>query len=195
LEQTKGWDPFNVTEDADLGFRLAKMGWSAGVILPPTMEEATASVRPWVGQRSRWIKGFIQTLIVHLRGGMPGGKPIHTFGFFSVLGLAVFSAFSHGFLLLAFCLCLLSWAFGGPATLSGADYLLAGAGVGMAWILLLTGCHAVGKRQNFWSILSSIFYWPLQTWAALRAAIELFHKPFHWEKTDHGHSLDEPVDK
>ncbi|MBL4618070.1 MAG: glycosyltransferase [Robiginitomaculum sp.] len=195
LEQTRGWDPFNVTEDADLGFRLAKMGWRAGVISPPTMEEATARVRPWVGQRSRWIKGFIQTLMVHLRGGLPGGKPIHTFGFFSVLGLAVFSAFSHGFLLLGFCLCLLNWALGGPPTLSGADFLLAGTGVVVAWVLLFTGCYSVGKPQNFWNIISSIFYWPLQTWAALRAAIELFYKPFHWEKTDHGHSLDETVDK
>ncbi|MCF6293353.1 MAG: glycosyltransferase [Robiginitomaculum sp.] len=195
LEQTRGWDPFNVTEDADLGFRLAKMGWRAGVISPPTMEEATARVRPWIGQRSRWIKGFIQTLIVHLRGGLPGGKPIHTFGFFSVLGLAVFSAFSHGFLLLAFCLCLLNWALGGPATLSGTDYLLASSGVAMAWVLLLAGCHTVGKWQSFWSIISSVFYWPLQTWAALRAAIELFYKPFYWEKTDHGHSLDEAADK
>jgi len=188
LLETQGWDPFNVTEDADLGFRLAENGWRAGVIKPPTLEEATAQVRPWVGQRSRWIKGFLQTLMVHLRGGLPGGSPIHAFGFIAGLGLAVFSAFSHAFLLIATLICFACWPMIGPM-LSTMDMLLAGTGIAVAWLLLIAGQLAAQEKINLLVITSSVMYWPLQTWAALRAALELLHKPFHWEKTDHGHSI------
>ena len=62
-----GWDPFNVTEDADLGIRLARFGYEVSVINSVTMEEAPASWRSWRGQRTRWIKGWIQTYLVHMR--------------------------------------------------------------------------------------------------------------------------------
>lgn len=189
LADTRGWDPFNVTEDADLGFRLAQNGWCSGVISPPTLEEATASIRPWVGQRSRWIKGFLQTFIVHMRGGLPGGCLQHAVGFFSILGLAIISAFTHAFLLLGAIFYLIYWGFGGPA-LSSIAITMAGVGTVLAWVLLATGNIAAQERESPFVLVSSCAYWPLQTWAALRAAWEILHKPFHWEKTDHGHSLD-----
>ena len=188
LIETRGWDPFNVTEDADLGFRLAQNGWHAAMIEPPTLEEATAHVLPWIGQRSRWIKGFVQTLMVHLRGGMPGGCLTHAFGFIAVLGMAVFSAFSHGFLLLATLICFACWPIIGPM-LSTTDIVLAITGVSITWALLLAGQLATRNDLNPIAIISSVFYWPLQTIAALRAARELLNKPFHWEKTEHGHSI------
>ena len=64
LRASGGWDPFNVTEDADLGFRLARAGWRIGTIRAPTWEEAPPRFRIWLGQRSRWFKGWLQTLAV-----------------------------------------------------------------------------------------------------------------------------------
>ena len=58
LGEVSGWDPYNVTEDADLGYRLSAGGWRLGVITPPTMEEAISRLRPWRRQRSRWLKGY-----------------------------------------------------------------------------------------------------------------------------------------
>jgi cellulose synthase/poly-beta-1,6-N-acetylglucosamine synthase-like glycosyltransferase len=189
LEETGGWDPFNVTEDADLGYRLAENGWRAGVIEPPTLEEATAGLRPWVGQRSRWIKGFMQTTGVHLRGAIPGGKVKHAIGFFSILGLSIVSAFAHAFLALGALICLACWPFIGPV-LTPMEVGFALAGMSMAWALLVAGARARRKSPQFGMIASAALYWPLQTWAAIRALIELFSNPFHWVKTEHGHSLD-----
>ncbi|VAW00775.1 Glycosyl transferase, group 2 family protein, a member of the cellulose synthase superfamily [hydrothermal vent metagenome] len=189
LDSSGGWDPYNVTEDADLGFRLAEKGWRSGVISPPTMEEATAGLLPWTGQRSRWIKGFIQTLGVHLRGGLPGGTLRHAVGFFAQLGLSVFSSFAHGLLLLAAVLCVACWPFGGPLP-NLFDLALGVGGVLLTWALIITGSSATNTRVNPILIASTIFYWPLQTWAAIRAIIGLLRDPFHWEKTSHGHSLD-----
>lgn len=61
LRETNGWDAYNVTEDADMSFRVAAMGWRIGYILPPTEEEAVQNIRPWGWQRSRWMKGFIRS--------------------------------------------------------------------------------------------------------------------------------------
>ncbi len=67
LRKFGGWDPFNVTEDADLGIRLAKHGYTTLVLDSVTMEEANSQYRNWIRQRSRWIKGYIQTYFVHTR--------------------------------------------------------------------------------------------------------------------------------
>ena len=67
LLKSGGWDPFNVTEDADLGIRLARLGYEVSVINSETMEEAPVTWRSWRGQRTRWIKGWMQTYLVHMR--------------------------------------------------------------------------------------------------------------------------------
>ena len=67
LVQAGGWDPYNVTEDADLGIRLGRMGYGCALIVPPTYEEAPPRIVAWVKQRGRWIQGHIQTLSVHAR--------------------------------------------------------------------------------------------------------------------------------
>jgi len=64
LNAVGGWDPFNVTEDADLGIRLARSGWQVGVLPSATWEEAPSTFRVWLGQRTRWLKGWIQTYLV-----------------------------------------------------------------------------------------------------------------------------------
>jgi len=67
LRELGGWDPFNVTEDADLGIRAAMHGYTVGVINSTTYEEANTRVGNWIRQRSRWIKGYMQTALVHSR--------------------------------------------------------------------------------------------------------------------------------
>jgi glycosyltransferase XagB len=67
LRRLGGWDPHNVTEDADLGLRAAVEGYRVGVIDSHTDEEACSRVRPWIRQRTRWIKGYLQTTLVHSR--------------------------------------------------------------------------------------------------------------------------------
>jgi cellulose synthase/poly-beta-1,6-N-acetylglucosamine synthase-like glycosyltransferase len=67
LQQVGGWDPFNVTEDCDLGMRLARRGYSTEVLDSTTWEEANCRIGNWTRQRSRWIKGYVQTHLVHSR--------------------------------------------------------------------------------------------------------------------------------
>ena len=67
LRQTGGWDPFNVTEDCDLGIRMARKGFSTEILDSTTWEEANSQVPNWIRQRSRWIKGYFQTHLVHAR--------------------------------------------------------------------------------------------------------------------------------
>ncbi|GHA94691.1 hypothetical protein GCM10009069_17080 [Algimonas arctica] len=73
LETVGGWDPFNVTEDADLAFRLVANGGGIGWIHLPTQEEAVSRLRPWFKQRSRWLKGYLQTWLVHMNAPLSGG--------------------------------------------------------------------------------------------------------------------------
>ncbi|MDE3077489.1 MAG: glycosyltransferase, partial [Chloroflexota bacterium] len=67
LRELGAWDPYNVTEDADLGARLFKVGWKTAVMDSTTYEEANSQIYNWIRQRSRWVKGYIQTYLVHMR--------------------------------------------------------------------------------------------------------------------------------
>jgi hypothetical protein len=59
LRKVGGWDPFNVTEDADLGMRLARFGYRTSVIDSTTWEEAPVALAQWLRQRTRWFKGWL----------------------------------------------------------------------------------------------------------------------------------------
>ncbi len=61
------WDPFNVTEDADVGIRLARLGYATAILESTTWEEAPVEPRQWLGQRTRWLKGWMRTYMVHMR--------------------------------------------------------------------------------------------------------------------------------
>ena len=71
LRELHAWDPFNVTEDADLGIRLGQKGYRVGIVDSTTFEEASCRAGQWMRQRSRWMKGYMQTLLVHTR------RPLH----------------------------------------------------------------------------------------------------------------------
>jgi glycosyltransferase XagB len=76
LRSLQGWDTFNVTEDADLGIRLFKEGYKTAIIDSVTLEEANSNPRNWIRQRSRWIKGYMQSYLVHTRDMFSLGKSI-----------------------------------------------------------------------------------------------------------------------
>ncbi|MES2033573.1 MAG: glycosyltransferase, partial [Pseudomonadota bacterium] len=98
LRALGGWDAWNVTEDADLGFRLAAEGYEMGVLQIPTLECAPATLGEWLPQRARWVKGYMQTFGVHARNPphwRTGAAP----AFAVTLGVSIIAALFHGPLL------------------------------------------------------------------------------------------------
>jgi len=183
LDAAGGWDPHNVTEDADLGFRLAELGFRAGVITPPTGEEAVTTLAPWRRQRSRWIKGFLQTLFVRLRNLTPLTRASGLGGLASLtltIALPIASSFLHGPIAI---LALLGLALGwlGPTSIA---FLVAGYAI--AAVTALIGLKRSEQLGLAPAILTMPLYWPLQSIAAVKSVADLIYRPFHWEKTRHG---------
>ena len=99
LEEAGGWDAWNVTEDADLGLRLARAGQRVGMIAPPTLEAPPEALIVWINQRSRWLKAFLQTWPVVMRRPGAAVRELGLAGFASMqltLGAAILSALVHG---------------------------------------------------------------------------------------------------
>lgn len=183
LESAGGWDSYNVTEDADLGFRLARMGYASHVIAPQTMEEAPETLRPWVKQRSRWLKGFLQTLAVHWRRPSRLSWGTHL-AMSLTIGAACLSAILHlPFLILAFGLPLTGLT---DVHLPATGLLLCGYGANM--ICAARAIDRAGLRTRWIDLLRMPLYWPLQTAAAFKAMAELHTNPYFWAKTEHGFS-------
>jgi glycosyltransferase XagB len=102
LRKIGGWDSHNVTEDADLGLRLARLGFRTGVVQSLTYEEANTQLGNWLGQRARWLKGFMQTWLVHMRNPVRTGRELGPTGFWTLQALTAgifFSALFHPFLI------------------------------------------------------------------------------------------------
>ena len=193
LDAAGGWDPFNVTEDADLGIRLARHGWQAAVIASTTDEEAPRRWQAWLRQRTRWYKGWMQTLLVHGRHPLALTRQVgcgSSAAFFVLLGGGVAAAMIHPFFLLT-----LAWnlLLGRPAPLDTAAFAVEGIGlavflVGYPGALL---CTALGMRRRrmggLWRVLPLMpVYWLMMSLAAWRAVLQLVCAPQLWEKTDHG---------
>lgn len=195
LEQVGGWDPFNVTEDADLGIRLARHGWRVGVLSSTTWEEAPGSFAVWLGQRKRWLKGWMQTYLVHTREPM---RLVRELGLRPFLGLQILmgglllSALVHPWF---YALAAVEALFGfltvtadsmaGRVLWSlGVFNLLAGYATGVA-----LGAISVARRKHAslsWFALMMPVYWLLISYAAYRALWQLIVDPYYWEKTEHG---------
>jgi cellulose synthase/poly-beta-1,6-N-acetylglucosamine synthase-like glycosyltransferase len=191
LTSAGGWDPYNVTEDADIGYRLAREGWRAGVIEPPTWEEAPASLGAWIKQRARWIKGHIQTWAVLMRAPARTWRELGPSGFISmqiVLGGGVLSAITHGPFL-----ALLTWAaFNQSFDLPRLSWALASAGYAVALYNVFSGAWLRRDGRMAFAALTMPFYWPLSSVAALWALLQLVFRPHYWDKTEHGVSARGP---
>ncbi|HCR67403.1 MAG TPA: glycosyl transferase family 2 [Oceanicaulis sp.] len=190
LLQCGAWDPFNVTEDADLGFRLGRQGWRAGLIEPGTLEEAPLTPRAWTNQRSRWLKGHFVTWLVHMRD--PRGL-IDSLGWGGVFSLSftvlanMLSALIHAPTVLAMALgAILLGLVPGWGALWTFGALLMGVAYGSAMVCAITGARRAGFHPTLSSVISMPAYWLLQAPAALKALRELHRQPYLWDKTQHG---------
>jgi cellulose synthase/poly-beta-1,6-N-acetylglucosamine synthase-like glycosyltransferase len=219
LRELGGWDPFNLTEDCDLGMRLHRHGWRTQVLDSTTWEEANSRLGNWVRQRSRWVKGFIQTHFVNARSNLRTAREMGPLGFASFL-LTV-GGFSASCLLNPF-----FWAadlfrlalaagFSPPPwiALHMDDPLLASHGTTPAWtqftrifwvaaalysansffiLIQILGC----ARRRLWRLipfaLISPAYWVLISIVGWKGFLQLFYRPFYWEKTQHGLSALDP---
>lgn len=192
LERLGCWDAHNVTEDADLGIRLARRGLRTEMLDSVTGEEANCRVLPWVRQRSRWLKGFAMTWAVHMRDPRRLWRELGPAGFagFQILFLGGVSQYLLAPLLLSLWLL----AVGLPHPLAGilppaALAALIAAMVAAEAVNLAVGLLAVsGPRHRHlmpW-VPSLPLYFPLGTLAAWKALWEMAVRPFYWDKTAHG---------
>lgn len=192
LEELGGWDAHNVTEDADLGMRLARFGYRCDMVDSTTWEEANKVPVGWVKQRSRWIKGFIITWLTQMRAPRVLLNDLGLAGFIGLqivlLGTATAFLLAPVFWALWLGVFGFDWGFFSlmPAWFWQASFaiLLAGKAV----TVCIAGL-AIHKKRNYRLLpflLTMPFYWPLGTIAAYKALYEIFFAPFYWDKTDHG---------
>lgn len=195
------WDPYNVTEDADLGIRLSKNHWRTGVVDSTTYEEANPDLHNWIRQRSRWIKGYMQTWLVHMR---------HPITLLKTLGVKSFLSFQLtvggtcvGFLLNPFYWLLtvafiLSEAGVIRAAFPGIVYFAASFGLIVGNFAFMYLNVAGSMRRGYFDLvkyaLISPIYWVLMSWAAWKGLIQLITKPHYWEKTEHGLATERTTD-
>lgn len=195
LREVGGWDPYNVTEDADLGMRLARFGYLSGVIDSTTYEEAPARLGAWLRQRTRWCKGWLQTWLVHMRFPATLLRELGLGGFAAfqlLVGGTVLAALVHPFFL---ALVLTDATLGNLFTPSDnvGDALRQGLAVttlmsGYIGSIVL-GLVGLARRRllgSAWVLLLIPVYWILLSFAAWRAVIQLVVAPHLWEKTEHG---------
>jgi cellulose synthase/poly-beta-1,6-N-acetylglucosamine synthase-like glycosyltransferase len=184
LHEIGGWDPYNVTEDADIGFRLAARGYRLDVIALPTFETAPLSLRAWRPQRARWVKGHMQTLAVHARG--PAARqPRGLLGLVLTLVLSVLSSHLHGPLFLWAAITVAPALLGRPVVLHGPDVVLAVFGWCCVSIAGVRAQQRAGAAPRMLPLIGAVFYWPLQSLAAAQALVQFVVAPFHWDKTPH----------
>ena len=195
LREVGGWDPYNVTEDADLGMRLARCGYRTDMIASTTLEEAPARVRPWLHQRTRWFKGWLQTWLVHMRTPRRLLRELKAPGFLTfqlIVGGTVFAALVHP-------LFIASLVYGAavkgiwPAprapieavmlTLYGSAFV---AGYVASIALGIGGLARRKLMREAWVLVLVPVLWLLLSVAAWRALAQLICDPYRWEKTEHG---------
>lgn len=192
LEEINAWDAHNVTEDADLGIRLARAGYRTELIETVTREEANCRLWPWVRQRSRWLKGFIVTWAVHMRAPRQLYRDLGARGFWGVQVLFV-GTILH-FLLTPFLLSLWALPLGLPHpaadVIGPAGLIMLGMGFAAAELGTLTiNAFATRKKSHRWLwkwVPTLHFYFPLGSLAVTKAIWELLVNPFYWDKTEHG---------
>ncbi len=188
LRRLYAWDPYNVTEDADLGVRLVQEGLRTRIVNAYTLEEAPVDLKNWLKQRSRWIKGYIQTYFVHMR------QPL---GFLRKTGVQGFFGFQFFVGAPSLVFITMPLIFMTSMALM-ADVVVVSSGVlSLALFNLIAGVllHAVfavasiriksWKTMEIYAFLFPI-YWVLHMVASFRAVAQLIRRPHYWDKTDHG---------
>lgn len=201
LRQIGGWDPFNVTEDCDLGARLSRAGYGILMLDSVTWEEAITTPRLWIRQRSRWVKGYLQTYLVHMRHPLQLWREVGLRGFVDFQMLVGGSS-------VVLLINPVMWMFT-AAYIAGAgtpvDAFIESLFPPLLYYLALLSLTAgnfiflyinayVCVRHDYIDLtryaLLSPFYWILMSIGAWIGMISLVTRPFYWAKTEHGVSLD-----
>ncbi len=192
LVELGAWDPFNVTEDADLGLRLHKAGYKTVVLNSTTLEEANSQLHNWIRQRSRWVKGYFQTYLVHMRHPL---RLLREIGFSSwwsfqfMIGGTIIFVLNPIFWVLT-----TLWLFTEAGLIEelfpGFVYYAASLQL-FVFNFVFTYLAVAGSMQRglFHLVRYALFspiYWGLMSIGAWMGFYQLFTKPFYWEKTEHG---------
>ncbi len=193
LRELLGWDPYNVTEDCDLGMRLAMAGYKTRMLDSTTWEEACSAVGFWIKQRSRWVKGYIQTYLVHLRRPY---SHLKTLGFartlmfhLTVAGTVICLLINpvYWFLTAAWFglrLEVISVVFPFPLVLWGALCLFVGN------FLFIYAAMLATYQRRYYDIVKHCLllpaYWVLASIGAWKGFLQIITRPSYWEKTKHG---------
>ncbi|MFT5129239.1 MAG: cellulose synthase/poly-beta-1,6-N-acetylglucosamine synthase-like glycosyltransferase [Rhodothermales bacterium] len=194
LRDLGAWDAHNVTEDCDLGLRMARNGYETRILDSTTWEEAVVDVGPWIRQRSRWVKGYWQTLIAHTRQPILALQELGLWSFLGMLLVVGGQVFSLTFN--PVCLVLLAWILIAdvPIFHPESPYTIWVYRGMVAMLLANLGfivAHAAGawqRRQHGLMPYALLlpFYWLLMSVGAWRGVLQYFWAPFHWDKTPHG---------
>ncbi|SMX24863.1 glycosyltransferase family 2 protein [Boseongicola aestuarii] len=198
LEKIGRWDAHNVTEDADLGLRLARRGYRTEFISSVTFEEAIATVPAWIRQRSRWIKGYAVSWAVHMRAPkrLLNELGLRKFLGFQILFLGTLSQFVLAPYLWSFWLVLVGLphplgqiAPWGVVVAFAVAFLLCE----IATIIALALSVATPRHRDLiWWVPLMHLYFPLSAFACWKAIAELTTRPFYWDKTAHGGPTSRP---
>jgi len=192
LEELGGWDAHNVTEDADLGMRLCRAGYRTEMIGTVTYEEANCRAWPWIKQRSRWLKGFLVTYLVHMRAPVRLARELGARRFlsFQAFFLGTLSQFLLAPVLWSFWLVMLGLPHPAEALLPHAAVLaFAAFFVTMELMAITIGVLACRRAERSYLmpfVPTMLVYFPLGTVAAYKALGELVIAPYYWDKTQHG---------
>ncbi|MBP7740588.1 glycosyltransferase [Candidatus Woesebacteria bacterium] len=195
LLELQGWDPFNVTEDCDLGIRLFNHGGKTAVIDSITLEEANSNWRNWIRQRSRWIKGYMQTYLLHMRNPLKllQEQGIHAVIFQLTVGGKIAFLLINPIMWLLTISYFLLYQFVGPTIESlypaSIFYMAVTSLVFGNFLFVYYYMIGLAKREH-WNLIKYVFlvpiYWLVGSYAALVALYQLIVKPHYWEKTIHG---------
>lgn len=188
LREVGGWDAWNVTEDADLGMRIAAHGYTTEIADSTTWEECPARVPGWIKQRTRWLKGYLLTLLVHTRNPRAA---LRRFGASGMVSLLVLVGGTPLIAMLWPLLFVVGFLPAAPVRLDGVSVDLVGAAAVAMWgstaVMTLCIMAAARRRGRGWALAVFIpVYWLLHAYAGWRGLVQLIRAPYAWEKTTHG---------
>ena len=193
LQKLGGWDSYNVTEDIDLGMRIARQGWRVEIMDSVTWEEANCHLWNWLRQRSRWIKGHMQTYFVHMRSPRRLLKDLGIVNFLSfqfiIGGTPLTMLFNPVFWILTIVYAVtrsgfIETLYPPPVYAMGVVSMVLGNFIFIYYVL--TGCMIRELYGNVKWMLLTPLYWVLMSVGTWKALLQLLYKPHYWEKTKHG---------
>lgn len=202
LRALGGWDPYNVTEDCDLGIRMFREHYQIKVLESITWEEANSDFVNWVKQRSRWYKGYLQTFLIHLR------SPVGLVRAIGIKGVIHLTAFVGGTPILAslnpvFWIMTILWFVAKPGFVKAlfpapvyyVGLLLWSFGNFLLWYLTVLTARSTRREGVVLAAMLVPVYWVMMSVASLKAMWQLIVTPSFWEKTAHGLTTEERLEE